>query len=63
MLPNLLIIGGMKCGTTSLHNYLATHPEVFMSEEKELDFFTSWNIRERGLGWYEKQFPVEAPDA
>jgi hypothetical protein len=61
MLPNLLIIGGMKCGTTSLHKYLAAHPEVFMSEEKELDFFTSWNRRDRGLSWYEAQFPVDAP--
>jgi len=61
MLPNLVIMGGMKCGTTSLHKYLAAHPDVFMSEEKELDFFTSWNRRDRGLAWYEAQFPVDAP--
>jgi hypothetical protein len=60
MLPNLVIVGGMKCGTTSLHKYLAAHPEVFMSEEKELGFFTSWSMRDRGLSWYEKQFPVAA---
>jgi hypothetical protein len=61
MLPNLLIIGGMKCGTTSLHRYLAAHPEIFMSKEKELEFFTSWNQRELGLAWYEQQFPEAAP--
>jgi hypothetical protein len=61
MLPNLVIIGGMKCGTTSLHKYLSAHPEVFMSEEKELEFFTSWNRRERGIDWYERQFPSDAP--
>ncbi len=33
--PNLLIVGAAKSGTTSLHNYLSTHPEIFMSEIKE----------------------------
>ena len=37
--PNLLIIGGMKCGTTSLHNYLNSHPEIFMSEPKEIHYY------------------------
>jgi hypothetical protein len=34
-LPSLFIIGAAKCGTTSLHRYLAEHPEVCMSSEKE----------------------------
>lgn len=38
--PNLLIIGAMKCGTTSLHDYLNKHPDVNMSEPKELHFYT-----------------------
>lgn len=38
-LPNLLIIGAMKCGTSSLHFYLNLHPEVQMSQPKELHFF------------------------
>jgi len=29
-LPNFLIVGAAKCGTTSLHNYINQHPEVFM---------------------------------
>lgn len=56
MLPNLIIIGGMKCGTTSLHYYLSQHPEISMSRHKELDFFVesmNWN---RGVSWYESQF-------
>lgn len=54
-LPNLLIIGAAKCGTTSLHNYLALHPEVFMSKKKELYFFDglTWD---RGLDWYKSNF-------
>jgi hypothetical protein len=36
-----LIIGGMKCGTTSLFELLAQHPEVCPSREKEPDFFAN----------------------
>jgi hypothetical protein len=38
-LPNLLVIGAGKCGTTSLHRYLGNHPQIHMSELKELRFF------------------------
>ncbi len=65
--PTFLIIGTMKGGTTSLHRYLRQHPEVFMPERKELNFFLdeyagppidppeerNWS---RGLTWYERQF-------
>src|SRR5205823_6451274 len=40
-LPNLVVIGGLKCGTTSLHHYLNLHPEVEMSRPKELNFFVA----------------------
>jgi hypothetical protein len=39
MLPNLFVIGAAKSGTTSLHHYLAQHPDVFMSPVKEPNFF------------------------
>src|SRR3712207_923366 len=38
-MPNFLIIGAMKSGTTSLHYYLKQHPDVFMPPVKEQDFF------------------------
>ena len=38
-LPNFLIIGAPRCGTTSLYEYLQQHPDVFMSEVKEPHFF------------------------
>ncbi len=60
MLPNLIIIGGMKCGTTSLHYYLSQHPQISMSQRKELDFFVesmNWN---RGVDWYGSQFRRKA---
>lgn len=39
ILPNFLLIGAAKSGTTSLYNYLHQHPQVFMSELKEPRFF------------------------
>ncbi len=50
--PNLFIVGVPKSGTTSMHAYLAQHPEVFMSDLKEPyyfaeDFEISWRVRER----------------
>jgi hypothetical protein len=55
-LPNLLIIGAAKAGTTSLHDYLSVHPEIFMSKHKELRFFDperGWNL---GVNWYKSNF-------
>lgn len=37
--PNFFIIGEHKSGTTSLHYYLSQHPEIFMSEVKEIGYF------------------------
>lgn len=56
VLPNLIVIGGMKCGTSSLHSYLRLHPQIFMSAEKELDFFIEDRQWRRGAEWYASQF-------
>lgn len=40
MQPNLFILGGPRCGTTSLHSYLDQHPLIFMSDPKELWYFS-----------------------
>ena len=44
ILPNLLIVGAAKSGTTSLHNYLSQHPDVFMSKHKEPHFLINNEI-------------------
>jgi hypothetical protein len=56
VLPNLIVIGAAKCGTTSLHRYLDLHPEICMAKAKELNFFVEDENWRRGLGWYEAQF-------
>lgn len=53
-LPDFLIIGAMRSGTTSLAHYLGAHPEVFMATEKEVHFFD--RELSRGLGWYRSHF-------
>src|SRR5918997_468574 len=40
-LPNFLIIGAMKSGTTALYYYLEQHPQIYMSPVKEPNFFCS----------------------
>lgn len=39
MLPNFIVIGAAKAGTTALYWYLSEHPSVFMSRVKETNFF------------------------
>ena len=56
MLPNLIVIGAAKCGTTALHRYLGLHPDIFMSKSKELGFFCSSENWDERLRWYESQF-------
>jgi hypothetical protein len=59
--PNLIVIGAMKCGTTSLHHYLDLHPEIQMSTPKELAFFAADRNWGRGVDWYMAHFTPEAP--
>lgn len=49
ILPNFLIAGAAKCGTTSLYHYLKQHPDVFMSPVKEPKFFSGCRAN-RGTG-------------
>ncbi len=39
MLPNFIVVGAAKAGTTGLYWYLAEHPAVFMSRVKETNYF------------------------
>jgi len=40
VLPNFFVIGAHKGGTTSLYEYLRRHPQVFMPDDKEPEYFT-----------------------
>lgn len=45
----------MKCGTSSLHEYLNRHPDIHMSVEKEINYFVGHNS-DRSLDWYKAHF-------
>ncbi len=55
----VLIIGAMKCGTTTLFSYLAQHPKIAASRGKELHFFAFEETWALGLDWYEQQFDFD----
>lgn len=57
-LPDFLIIGAQKAGTTSLFNYLCLHPQITGSMPKEVMFFTAQFSR--GVDWYQRHFPLRS---
>lgn len=57
-LPDFIIIGGMKCASTSLWYYLKQHPNVLTANKKEVNFFDSNLNYSKGINWYRSHFPV-----
>jgi len=55
-LPDFVIIGGKKCGTTSLYHLLTQHPYVEPAASKELHFFDAHF--DEGTEWYRRCFPA-----
>jgi len=57
-LPNFIIIGASKAGTTTLYKYLCLHPQVYMCTPKEPEFFASENDKNytKGIDWYASLF-------
>ena len=58
-LPDFIIIGAMKSGTTTLYTNLQFHPKIGMSKLKELHFFS--RHYDRPVSWYSDQFTNEKP--
>jgi Sulfotransferase domain len=57
-LPDFLVLGAQKAGTTALYAYLRWHPGITGPSWKEVSFFDRhwW----RGEAWYRGQFPLRA---
>ena len=55
VLPDLIVIGVVRSGTTSLYHYLSQHPSIIKSAHDELGYFDS-NYK-LGLNWYKSFFP------
>lgn len=57
-LPDFVIIGAMKAGTTSLFHYMAQHPRVFGAARKEVHYFD--RHYDKSDNWYRAFFPLRA---
>lgn len=56
-LPDFIVIGGQRCGTTSLFKNLAEHPQVLRPGiEKGIDYYTLHYSQ--GIDWYRSHFPL-----
>jgi hypothetical protein len=56
MLPNFLVVGAQKSGTTSLHHYLQAHPDIYLPAQKETKFFVHEKYYCKGIGFYETEY-------
>ncbi len=58
VLPDFMIIGTMRGGTSSLFKYLGSHPLVIPSLRKETWYFSNQKCYKRGVDWYRTHFPT-----
>ena len=57
VLPDFIVIGAAKSGTTSLYHYFKKHPNIMGSYKKEIGFFDdNYNL---GIEWYRSWFPTK----
>lgn len=56
MLPNFLVVGAQKSGTTSLHHYMQAHPDIYLPAQKETKFFVEEKYYHRGIEFYEAEY-------
>lgn len=57
-LPDVLVIGAQRSGTSSLYKYLGAHPQAFPSLRKEVEYFSTRFTE--GEPWYRAHFPLAA---
>lgn len=59
-LPDFLLIGAAKSGTSTLHQYLRRHSGIFLPKLKEPEFFSDDSMYARGVDWYGSLFEQAA---
>lgn len=60
-LPDFMIIGVSRCGTSSLFKNLCRHADIQAPMKKEIHFFDNNSFYRKGLGWYSSKFPDRLP--
>ncbi|WDE00534.1 sulfotransferase family protein [Thalassomonas actiniarum] len=63
-LPNCMIVGAQKAGSSSLYHYLVQHPQVHASFSKEKHYFDGGTVANldtfaKGQPWYQAHFPLK----
>ena len=58
VLPDFYILGGQKCGTTSMFMYLTRHPAILSPNAKDIRFFDKYFFK--GVNWYRINFPTKS---
>lgn len=59
--PEFMLIGGMKCGSTSFARYLAAHPQVRISGPKEPNYWSWHRYPARYQDFFVNESPVHTP--
>ena len=59
--PDYIVIGAMKCGTTTLAAQLGAQSGLFMTTPKEPNYFSDDDVFARGPDWYSALFDAAAP--
>jgi Sulfotransferase family len=54
--PTFLGIGSLRCGSTWLYQVLKSHPDIRLSDRKEMYFFFNREMLQHDLDWYEAHF-------
>jgi len=62
IMPDFVIVGAMKAGTTTLYQYLQRHPHIFLPRKKEPQFFSRDHVFDQGIAWYHRLFDEAKPD-
>ena len=56
-LPNVILLGAQKAGTSSLYNWLSQHPDIFAPDGmKDYNFFCNKENLQLGVKWFSKSF-------
>jgi len=61
LLPDFIILGAMKCGTSTMAAQLGAQPGIFMTDPKEPNFFSDDPVHAKGISWYNSLFANAAP--
>lgn len=56
-LPDFMVIGPQKTGTTALYSFLVEHPDIYTSIQKEIFYFNT-DLYDNGIDWYKSHFPA-----